>query len=284
LAIGLALLGGAALPADPQPRADLAKDASDQADTPTSEAREPGYTGAFDDDCSHDGTGKDGLEVFIVYCPRDARSPDGQFRIVHLGVQPEEDDGREVSSDYVFVEDADGRRIGPMPGLSDAMPFALKWSPRAGRIFVIHHVGSFMGTPEVYDVTASGVVRQDAFKLAAVDAAIAAFPCLARYRGLDLATGGIAGWSEDGRYLAWVFQTRVDVCLWPNQTGAIPPELSVDPMLMISDLDTGKIVPGSFRVLHGDQPEPFDLPSDGPYARIMRGRPSVSAAPSAPSM
>jgi hypothetical protein len=277
LAIGLALLGGPALPADPPPRADLAKDASDQADTSASDASEPGYTGALDDDCSHDGTGKDGLEVFIVYCPREARSPDGRLRIIHRGVRPVEDDGREASSDYVFVEDADGRRIGPMPGLSDAMPFALRWSPRAGRIFVNHHVGSFMGTPEVYDVTASGVVRQDAFKLAAVDAAIKAFPCLARLRGLDLATGGIFGWSDDGRYLAWILVTRTDVCVSPEHSGAIPPELSVDPMLMISDLDTGAIVPGSFRVLDDDQAEDdqaegFKLPGDGPYQLITQGR------------
>ncbi|MCM0000802.1 MAG: hypothetical protein NBV68_15595 [Erythrobacter sp.] len=273
LAIGLALLGGPALPADPPPRAALAQAASQQADVSASEASEPGYTGALDDDCSHDGTRKDGLEVFIAYCPREARSPDAQLRIVHLGVRPEEDDGREVFSDYVFIEDADGRRIGPMPGLSDAMPFALQWSPRAGRIFVTHHIGSFMGTPEVYDVTASGVVRQDAFKLAAVDAAIAAFPCLARYRGLDLATGGIAGWSDDGRYLAWVLETRTDMCLWPDQTGAVPPDLRVQPMLMISDLDTGAIVPESLRVLASDQAEGFKLPRDGPYQRITQGRP-----------
>lgn len=272
VAIGLALLGGPALPAEPPTRAALAQAASEQADTPASEASEPHYTGAFDDDCSHDGTGKDGLEVFIAYCPREARSPDGQLRIVHLGVRPEEDDGREASSDYVFVEDADGRRIGPMPGLSDAMPFALRWSPRAGRVFVIHHVGSFMGTPEVYDVTADGVVRRDAFKLTAVDAAIAAFPCLSRYRGLGLAKGGIAGWSEDARYLAWVFETRLDVCLPPEHTGAVPPELTVQPMLMISDLDTGAIVPGSFRVLDDDQAEGFRLPEDGPYRRITQGR------------
>ncbi|MBA4043978.1 MAG: hypothetical protein C0471_06105 [Erythrobacter sp.] len=170
-----------------------------------------------------------------------------------------------------FVEDADGRRIGPMPGLSDAMPFGLRWSPRAGRVFVIHHVGSFMGTPEVYDVTADGVVRRDAFKLTAVDAAIAAFPCLSRYRGLGLAAGGIAGWSEDARYLAWVFETRLDVCLPPEHTGAVPPELTVEPMLMISDLDTGAIVPGSFRVLDDYQAEVFRLPEDGPYQRITQG-------------
>lgn len=273
MAIGLAFLGGPALPDDPPPRADLAGAESEQDDTLANEASEPGYTGALDGDCSHDGTRTDGLEVFIAYCPREARSPDGQLRIVHLGVRPEEDDGREVFSDYVFIEDAGGRRIGPMPGLSDAMPFALQWSPRAGRIFVTHHVGSFMGTPEVYEVTAGRVVRQDAFKLAAVDAAIAAFPCLARYRGLGLATGGIAGWSDDGRYLAWVFQTRTDMCMWPDQTGAVPPDLRVQPILMISDLDTGAVVPGSFRVLDDDQAEGFNLPGDGPYQRITQGRP-----------
>ncbi len=73
------------------------------------------------------------------------------------------------------------------------------------------------------------------------------------------------GWSSDGSRLAWIMQTRIDVCMDEGQTGPVLPHQVVHPVLLISDLDTGEVIEGSVVVVEGDE---FTMPTDGLYADI----------------
>lgn len=235
-----------------------------QAGAGEARAQELGFTGALDFDCSHGGRTASGVEVFIVSCARAVASPDGKWRLVNTGLaEPGDSD-----DDYVFVEDISGRRIGAVPGLSDAMPFAVFWSPRPGWFFVDHHAGSFMQVPEAYEITPRGVTRREGFLLAGQDAARDRFPCLPEL-DREWANGNVLGWSRDGRRLAWVLRTRIDVCVDPDHAGPIPADRVVHPLMMVSDLDSGRVIDGSVVVLDDEEADDFAFPRTAPYRAIV---------------
>jgi hypothetical protein len=150
------------------------------------------------------------------------------------------------------------------------MPFALAWSPRPNWFFVNHHAGSFMQVPEVFEITATGVVKHDKFLLGGAAEARRQFPCLAKI-GFRYPNGDIVGWSQDGRKVAWVLMTRLDVCMGPADAGPVPPDKQVEPLFLISDVDTGEVMPDSVVVWTADDDaEEFSLPNTAAYRDIVR--------------
>jgi hypothetical protein len=219
------------------------------------------YAGsAFRQDCAVAGIEPDGKVQFLAGCPLRAASPDGRWTLVQTGSEGPE-------GYRVYLEDSEGRMVGDVPGLADGMPFVLVWSPRPGWFAVSHHSGSFMDVPEVFEITASGVIERDQFARVAEVEAHRRYPCMPSGESLPWIwlNGVLYGWSRDGSRIAWAFTTRTDICLPDGHTGAVRPEWDWQPFLMISDVRTGAIVPGSVRVLEGN--DPFGkLPTDGPYA------------------
>jgi hypothetical protein len=230
-----------------------------------SETAKLGFTGALDRDCKHAGRSAGGVEVFLSMCPRSAVSPDGRWRLVLVG-EPETHVG--PVPDYVFVEEASsGRRIGAVPGLSDGMPFSMFWSPQRDWFFVDHHVGSFMQVPEVFEIRADRIEKND-FLQAGMREARKRFPCLPTSDGW--AAGNVMGWSADGRRMAWMLRTRIDVCMGPGDSGSIPRDKQVDPLMMVSDLASGGVVPGSVVFVSDRMLEKFEFPDTAAYRDIRR--------------
>lgn len=226
-----------------------------------------GFTGALDGNCSHGGRNQNGVEVFLSMCPRSSRSPDGRWLFVNAGETSNDDEGN--FPDYVFIEDSTGTRVGPVPGLSDAMPFAVFWSPRPNWLFVDHHAGSFMQTPEVFEITSTGVVKHDIFILRGQEEARKQFPCLPNLNRAWV-NGNVLGWSADGRRIAWSLMTRIDVCMGPKEYGPVPKAKQVFPMVMVSDIETGEVVAGSVIVLDSDSELDFEFPKTEPYRNILK--------------
>ena len=220
------------------------------------EARSRISLGALDDDCANSGLNPDGSVQFILTCPQSSRSPDGRWRLVQTpAVGPEE-------AYEVFVKSESGRVIGRIPGLNDAMPFVLRWSPRSGWFLINHYVGSGLERPRVFAITPSGIVEHRRHLQRGLTKAHAISPCLPIEK--MGATGTGLRWSHDGRRLAWVFSTRPDMCVfYGDMSGPIPPSKQWKPFVMISDVETGAIILGSVRLLSrgGD----WRLPTDGPY-------------------
>ncbi|WP_447764704.1 hypothetical protein [Sphingopyxis panaciterrae] len=217
-------------------------------------------TGALDDDCHHSGVNPDGGTQFILTCPQSSISPDGRWRLVQTpAVGPEE-----VYD--VGIEQAGGGPMVEVSGVNDGMPFILYWSPRPGFFMINHWGGSGLQRPRVFRATAAGVVELKKHLRAGAAKAREISPCLPDDERLWL-TGDFQKWSKDGRRIAWVFNTRPDMCVFYDpsfSTGPIPPEKRWKPFLMISDVETGAIVSNSVRMLAdgGDR----ELPTDGPYA------------------
>ena len=171
----------------------------------------------------------------------------------------------EGSGAPVTLQRGDGTHFASIPQLSDSMPFEVYWSPRPNWFLVSHHVGSFMDRPEIYEITKHGVVSHDEFRRQGLRLAQRRFPCLPQNHG-DWASGVTIGLSKDGRRLAWVFVTRTDMCSedWGGKT--VPFKDNWKNFLMISDVDSGKIVPGS--VHYFEDPDHFKIPRDPLYDDI----------------
>lgn len=222
------------------------------------------YAGnALDQECARGGLEPYGRAQFFAGCPLRAPSPDGRWTFVQTA-------SRAGKYDYqIYVEDAGGHVVGDVPGLADAMPYVLVWSPRPNWFAVSHHVGSFQDRPEIFQITSSGIVKHDQFAHEAAVAARKLYPCMPDVSTLqrDLLHGWMYGWSRDGKKIAWRFTTDLEVCLPRDYTGSIPPKWQWDPFLMISDVETGRIDPGSLRLLSDENDPAFDrLPTDGPYS------------------
>jgi len=126
-----------------------------------------------------------------------------------------------------------------------------------------------MDRPEIYEVTPAGVIRHDEFARTAALEARRLYPCMPEADELQRQwlAGWMYDWSHDGRKIAWRFTTRLDICMPKGATGPILPQWQWHPFIMISDVETGEIVPGSLRVLTDDDDPAFNsLPTDGPYA------------------
>jgi hypothetical protein len=219
-------------------------------------------TGALDADCRHSGVNPDGGVQFILTCPQKSTSPDGRWTLVQTpAAGPEE-------SYEVYIVASDGTKMGNVPGLNDGMPFDLHWSPRPNWFFLNHHVGSFLDRPEVYEITRGAVVERPAMTLSGLKQARRISPCLPN-PSWNWATGRAYGWSGDGGKIAWLFTTRPDACVGLDHEGEIPREKRWKSFFMISDAETGAVVPGSIRI---DEAEgSAELPNDGPYAEFHSG-------------
>lgn len=214
-------------------------------------------TGAIDGDCGHSGKNPNGTFQFMAPCPTSFASPDGRWS---LSMGEETDQGAPVT-----LLKGDGSKFASIPQLSDDMPFQVLWSPRPNWFLVSHHVGSFMDRPEVYEITEHGVVSHDEFRRQGLRLAQRHFPCLPQQRG-DWANGVTIGLSRDGRRLAWVFVTRTDMCSeeWGGKT--VPIDRNWKNILMISDVVTGEIVPGSVHLI--ESLDKIELPRDAMYAEF----------------
>lgn len=215
-------------------------------------------TGALDGDCAHSGANPDGGVQFISTCPQSSTSIDGLWTLVQTpAVGPEE-------SYDVFLQAKDGRRIGLMPDLNDGMPFVLYWSPRRDWFLINHWQGSGLQLPRLFEITPQGVVEHGRHLQTAAAKAREISPCLPA--GHHWVTGDGLKWSKDGSRIAWIFRTRHDMCVFfANDGRPIPPDKRWKPFLMISDVESGVIVPGSVRLLGGEN---FTFPTDGPFANF----------------
>lgn len=215
--------------------------------------------GALDGDCSNSGADPDGSVQFILTCPQSSKSPDGRWALVQTpAVGPEE-------AYDVLVRSKDGREIGRIPGLNDAMPFVLRWSPRRDWFLINHYVGSGLEQPRIFEIAPSAIVEHRRHLQTGLAKAHSISPCLPVEKMET--TGSGLKWSRDGRRLAWVFTTRPDMCVfYGDMTGSIPPDKQWKPFMMISDVKSGAIVDGSVRLLPDDGK--WDFPTDGPYANF----------------
>ena len=209
---------------------------------------------ALDADCAHSGELAGGGVQFMTLCPASSASPDTRWRLV-MGKETEA--GASVS-----IEEVGGSARFPVPDLSDGMPFVLMWSPRSNWFLVNHHVGSFMDRPEVYEITDRGVIAHDRFRMEGLRLAQRKFACLPRIER-DWASGSAIRWSRDGRRVAWIFITRTDICRGEYGGKAVSDAEQWRPFLMISDVESGAIVPGSVRIM--EDLDKFEMPNDGPY-------------------
>jgi hypothetical protein len=218
-------------------------------------------TGALDPDCSHSGKNPDGGFQFMVPCPASSTSPDGKWKLVIGKEGPAEGSGASVT-----LQRADGSHLASVSELTDAMPFVLYWLPRPNWFLVSHHVGSFMDRPEVYEIGPNRVILHDLTRAAAREAKRIS-PCLRNVKW-DFVHGNPHGWSSDGKKIAWGFTTRTDACMSADEYGPVSKEDQWKPFWMISDAETGEIIPGSVRVHEGDGRAQF--PSDGMYSGFQR--------------
>lgn len=212
--------------------------------------------GAFDMDCTHSGKNSDGSVQFILTCPQSSMSPDGRWLFVQTpAVGPEE-----VYD--VLIENRNGTPVGEVPNLDDAMPYALLWAPRHDWFMVNHHRGSGLQRPRLFEITPKGIVEHDRHLRAAAAKAREISPCLPA--GDHWTTGDGLKWSKDGRRIAWIFETRPDMCVFlTHREGPIPPDKRWKAFLMISDVESGALIADSIRILPVDGK--WSFPDDGPY-------------------
>jgi hypothetical protein len=210
--------------------------------------------GAFQTDCQLGGAGGHKSYQFVATCAGRAASPNKQFAIVQRAYEDRQP--------AIELQDRRGRKITEIKQLTDDMPFAVFWSPDSRWFLVNHHVGSFMDRPEVYEVAEGKVVSHDRFRHIGQRLAQRLFPCLPQ-TSTDWASGSAVGWSKDGSRIAWVFITRTDMCneMWGGKS--VPDERSWRPVWMISEIPSGRIVPGSVHVDRSDGP--LELPRDHRY-------------------
>jgi hypothetical protein len=214
---------------------------------------------ALETNCQHAGSQRDGTVQFIPTCPERAVRPDKRWTLVQTEAVGKAETYR------VYIADQLGKSIGDVSGLSDYMPFMLYWSPRPNWFAVSHHVGSFLDQPEVYEITPLGPIRRDAFRMKASDEIRRRYPCLGS--GVDWLQGGIIRWSPDGRRIAWFFTTSLYAC-GPDRPDAFNSGPGWESLMLVSDAETGEIVPESIRLLSDKDFPELRLPNDGPYAEF----------------
>lgn len=176
---------------------------------------------------------------FVATCAGRATSPDGNFSIVQRAYQERQP--------AIELQDRRRRIIAKISALSDDMPFRILWAPNSRWFVVDHHVGSFMDRPEGYEIVNGRVVSHDQFRRVGQREAQRLFPCLPR-SSRDWANGSTAGWSKDSRRIAWVFITRTDMCSKQFGGKSVTDGKSWRPIWMISDVASGRIIPGSERI------------------------------------
>jgi|SRR6185369_15990804 len=218
-------------------------------------------TGALDQNCDHSGKNPDGGYQFIIGCPVTVTSPDGEWKLL-LGKETPE------SFAPVTVLRSDGSVVASVSALADGMPFVLYWLPRPNWFLVNHHVGSFMDRPEVYEIAGGRVILHDLTAGAAKEAKRIS-PCLRRVKW-NFVQGDAVGWSNDGKRIAWYFETRPDACMGPDEFGPVPPNEWWKSFWMISDAETGAVLADSIRIIPDDKPAHF--PDDKLYAEYHPGR------------
>lgn len=215
--------------------------------------------GALQTDCTLGGPlGKRGYQ-FVPTCSGQAQSPDGQFAIVQHSYT--------TKQPPIELQDSRGRVIAKIPALTDGMPFAVFWSPRPDWFLVNHHVGSFMDRPEVYEIRRGRVIQHEGMTREARKQAIRISPCLGAVPW-NFVRGEAEGWSSDGKRIAWYFETDTDACMGPHELGAVPPNKQWKAFWMISDAASGRIVPGSIRIIPDDKTG--YSPQDAMYAEYRR--------------
>src|SRR5688572_18342076 len=157
-----------------------------------------------DGGCRHSGTNADGSVQFILTCPQTSRSPDGSWALVHTRSVGAEERYR------VYVADAEGREVGDIPNLNDAMPFVLRWSPQPNWFFVNHYLGSSLERLRVFELVDHGLVERSDLLASATRVMVDRYPCLAK-----VTTVAVSGWrwGRDGRRVVMDAYVRPDTCL-----------------------------------------------------------------------
>ncbi len=198
--------------------------------------------------CKDVGKQPDGSYQFLSDCPGRSLSPDGRFALV-----------QKIQGDNqlpVEFQDAQGRTLVKLPSLTDDMPYAATWSPNSRWIMVNHHVGSFMDELQLFEVIGHSAVERSRLVKSAARLATRRYPCLPR----DMVLPNGVRWSRDSRRIILVTVSAPYSCtIFGRRKGG-----TWHSLLMIGDVATGRIEPGSVRV----QPDnkPFETPKDDVYS------------------
>jgi hypothetical protein len=208
--------------------------------------------GALQTDCRLGGPQAPESYQFVVTCAGRSRSPDGRFAVVQRAY-------RERQPPIEF-QDGRGRRLMLLHSLTDDMPFSVHWAPNSRWFFVNHHVGSFMHSLRLFQIVGRRAVERPALARSAVRIATRRYPCLRP----DWVNPSGVRWSRDSRRILLVTISASYAC--SPEFGARPG--SWQPLWMIGEVRSGRIVPGSIRVDRGN--EGLRMPTDGPYRPFRR--------------
>lgn len=206
--------------------------------------------GALQADCRLGGAKSDGSYQFVATCAGRSRSPGGRFAIVQRAYRERQPP--------IELQDARGRTLARLRGLSDDMPFLVMWAPNSRWFFVNHHVGSFMGRLRVFEIVGRSAVERPALPNSAIRIATRRYPCLR------------AGWVNPNG-VRWARGSRRIVLFTVSATYACNPEFWARPgnwqsLWMIGDVRTGLVESRSIRVQPDDQP--LRMPQGGPYSNL----------------
>lgn len=204
--------------------------------------------GALQTDCRLGGAQDDGGYQFVATCVGRARSPDGRFVIVQRAYRERQPP--------IELQDARGRTLARLRGLSNDMPFSVMWAPNSRLFFVNHHVGSFMARLRVFEIAGRAAVERPALGNSAVRIAGRRYPCVPP--GWFVPTG--VRWARDSRRIVLVTISAAYAC--HPDFRARPGEWW--PLWMIGDVRTGLVESRSIRVQADDQS--LQMPRDGPYS------------------
>lgn len=186
---------------------------------------------ALDTDCRAVGPTAHAGYQFIVTCAGRARLPHGRLAVVQRSY--------EKNQPPIKLQDSRVRRLTSIPALGDDMPFQLFWSLDSRWFFANHHVGSFLDQLQVFEIVGRRPIDRPALFHAAARIATIRYPCLASTAVLP---NGVR-WSGD-RHVILVTASRPDACA-ATRSGA----LGWRPLWMIGDVRTGRVLPGSIRVV-----------------------------------
>jgi hypothetical protein len=161
----------------------------------------------------------------------------------------------------VQLSGPEGQLLDEIPGLADAMPFVVYWSPRSDWFFANHYLGSGLEQLRIFQIVNRSVIERSSVYAYATDEMVSRFPCLGR--AATVVASGLR-WSRDGRRIALTAYARPDACLVERE-GAWVAHGQWEPLWMIGDVESGHIDGSSVRVRPDGGPE---LPTDGPYAAL----------------
>ena len=210
-------------------------------------------------ECSRTGRDNYGADQFLPNCAGSSVSPNKDWTVALTPAA----DGKGAPT--IVARDGKGQLVGRITALENDKPFAIRWAPQSGRFLASEFIEGQLTRPRLFDIGSTGITERPDPMPAAWAQAQQLNQCLPnRMADMPGANAYVFGWSRDGKTIGLVVEAGNRPC---DRSQGVARHVA-----MISDVETGAVVPGSARLMEykvdGGSQVSYFLPENSQYRGI----------------